>query len=253
MMRKEKMHIPMPDDERMEMEIKKIVAQGLRRQPSFWVSLQTIVQQIGFRQLFSDRSEQVYLWMMALMVGVIFFVKPDLAVEQVADVYAFLFLVSPVLFFVFSVYTYANKITNGTYEVEMTCKYDVYQMIAFRMLAFSIVTIVMNAAMIAGFVALYENVAFLRALVISTTGLFVFSVFFLFVMWKRRSTMTVVVVIGSWLLGNILAKQVNASLYNDMLVHLPLVVYALVLIGAAYMYVQLLKKFMRQHNAEGVF
>ena len=252
-MRKEKFHIPIPNEDKIETEIKQIVALGAKRKESFFPYIKSMIQQVGIRQLFSDRTELIYIFIIAITSLSIFLIQPDPEMGHVQDLYAYLFLVSPLLFLVFSIYTYANKVRSTTYEVEMTCKYNVYQIIACRMLAFSIIAILMNTMTIFFFAMFYEDVQFMRAFMISTSGLFIFSILFIYAMMKRRAPFTVGLVISGWLVGNILLRGVNNALYSEMLVHMPLFVYALVLASSLLVYLHNLKKLIQIKQMEGVF
>lgn len=251
-MNKEKFHIPMPDEQIIEQEINKVVKSSFKRQPSFLSFLKEMYEKIGMRHLFSDRTELTFILFTAILLLVLLASSPSPAYMEANDVYAFLFLVSPIMFIVFSIYTYVNKIQKATYEVEMTCKYHLFQIIAFRMLVFSVVTILFNTFIITAAVIVYEDVHFLRAFVISTTALFSFSILFLYVLMKRRSTPMVTLVVASWILGNLFFRSISISLYDDLLVGMPLVVYAIVTIGSVYVYIGVLKKIVQFNRSRGV-
>src|SRR5699024_12450730 len=101
--------------------------------------------------------------------------------------------------------------------LEMTCKYNVYQVIAFRMLVFSIISIVFNTFTIAWMSLIYADMQFIRALMISITALFIFSVLFLYVLMKKRSTVIVIMTICGWTLGNLFLRAADRNLYGDIL------------------------------------
>lgn len=250
-MDKEKLHIPMPDDAMIEREIQHITAKGIKRKPSFYTFMKTMVQQVGLRNIFSnDAIVHLLLMVVITLIGVIS-IQLDGGLTKTEDLYAYIFFTAPLLFIVFSLYSYFTKINSETYEVEMACKYNVYQMIGFRMFVFSVLTILMNTSVIVLFVALYEQIELLRALLISTTGLFIFSLLFLYILTKRRSRVTALSFISGWFLGNLLLRAMNEALYDAILLGIPSIVYVIVLIGCTALYIYHLKQFIQIKQIEG--
>lgn len=241
-MDKEKFHIPFPDERTIQNQIDQIVAASVKPRESFFTYLKSMYQQVGIKHLFSDRSELMFILFTMITLLSIFFTNAELERARVEDVYAFIFLISPVLFISFSVYTYSNKVINATYDVEMACKYNVYQIIAFRMLVFSVIATLVNLLAIFFIAAVYDDIQFMRAIMISITGLFTFSIIFLYTLMKRHSTVIAAITIVGWIIGNLLLKILDDTLYNGILVNLPLFIYAIILIGSITFYIHLLKR-----------
>ncbi|KAA0965759.1 hypothetical protein FQ087_05625 [Sporosarcina sp. ANT_H38] len=252
-MNKEKFHIPMPDERAIQMQIAQIVASGVKQKESFLSYLKSMVQQVGLRHLFSDRLELVYITFMALTAFVLMFILAEPKQLPVQDLYGIIFLLSPILFLSFSVYTYVNKVRNDTFEIEMSCRYNVYQIIVFKMLVFSAVSIVINTITIAFIVLAYEDIQFLRAFMISITALFTFSILFLYGMMKRRTTVAAAMLIVCWIVGNLLLRISNYTIYTNILVTLPLFVYGIVLIGSMFFYLKYLNRLIHFKQTEGAF
>ncbi len=232
---KEKFHIPIPDEQMIETEIEQIIQKSSLRHESFFAHMKSMYTRIGFRHLFSDRTEAIYLLFIAL--AFIFF-HPELVGKEADSFYAFLFLVSPLLFTILSIYTYVNKMEHATYEVEMTCKIHVFQVIAFRMFLFSIITILLNAVTIAFIATIHEQIHYVRAFMISTTALFVCSLLFLYTLMKWRSAISIIVVSTAWISGNLMFCLSDRAMYNDVLMNMPLFVYGLVIMIALYLYIR---------------
>lgn len=250
-MDKEKFYIPMPTDQTIESEINQIVSAGVKRKQTFLSSLKSMYGQVGIRYLFSDRSELVLTLFIAIALLSLLFISPEQGIAEVHSLYSFIFLVSPVLFLVFSVYTYSNKISNTTFEVEMACKYNVFQIIAFRMLMFSVITILINIVVISFMINVYDDIQFLRAFMISVTGLFLFSILFLRVLMIRRSTIAVGIVLCGWTFGNILLSFMDSKLYIEILTIMPLYVHAIVLCLSIYVYMRSINRLFHFVQAEG--
>ena len=250
-MDKEKMHIPMPDDKTIEREIQQIVAHGVQKTPSFWSFMKTMIQQVGIQNIFTTTTIIHLFIMITTTLSVAILIQSDPTIANANDIYAYIFLISPLLFIVFSLYMYFSKINSDTYEVEMACKYNVYQMIGFKMFIFSIVTILINTGMITVLVMLYENIEFMRAFLISTTGLFIFSLLLLYILTKRRSAITTGLFMSSWFIGNIFVRAMHEAFYDAMLTSIPLVIYVIVLIGSFAIYLYNLKQFIQIKQIEG--
>ncbi|MBP3950960.1 hypothetical protein [Bacillus suaedae] len=249
-MDKEKFHIPMPDEQTIQRQIDDIVHETSARNLSFFSLLKEMYEQIGLKHLLSDRSEMVFILISIVVLFGIFLFKPDM---NDYDLYGYLFFVSPVLFVTLSLYSYLNKVMNGTMEVEMTCKYHVYQIIVFRMLVFSVLSILFNAFTILLMSLIYKDIEFVRAFMISNTGLFLFSILFLFVISKRASAVVVGGMMTVWTVGNLLLLNSGHVLYRELLLTMPLIIYVFVLVGVVAFYLVSVKHFIRYQPVEGAY
>lgn len=249
-MSKEKFYIPFPDEDIIHNQIDKIVASSVKHKESFLSYLKSMYHQIGIRHLFLDRSELTFTLIIAIILFVFYILRPDPVSAKTEDIYAFIFLFSPVLFIALSVFTYSNKITNGTYEVEMVCKYHVFQIIAFRMLMFSVITILVNAMTIFFIVMTYEYIQFFRAFMISNAGLFLFSIIFLYVLMLRRSAVIAILTICCWLIGNVLLWVLNNKLYSYLLMNIPLYIYGIIIFASIFVYMKFIKKLIYYRQSE---
>ncbi|NGP46411.1 hypothetical protein G4V62_16185 [Bacillaceae bacterium SIJ1] len=249
-MTKEKLRIPIPDEQTMRTEIEHIISKGMTPQPSFLSQMWTMYHQVGFRYLFLGRLTSVFLLLIGLCLTGSFLVQA-MTVRGETDIYAFIFLLSPFVFIVLSLYNYTQLIVNETYELEMTCKYNVFQMIAFRMFSFSILAILFNIVMLFVLMTL-TDIQFFRAFMLSMTSLFLFSVLFLYALTKRHALVATIIVTGGWFVGHLFLKAWVSPLYVSVLLALPLYVYALVLCGAIGCFVLYLNRLRLLSTAEGV-
>ncbi|MBW8350875.1 hypothetical protein K0H71_15685 [Bacillus sp. IITD106] len=253
-MSKEKFHIPMPDDEIVRKEIKTIVRAGVKRKESFPSFLLNLYREIGFRYLFTNPKDGILVTLSAMAVLIFLFLtitEPSNVNET--DVYGFVFLISPLLFMALSLYDLFHKKHSATFEVEMVAKYNLYQVAAFRMFNFSVISIIVNTISIISLVSLYDTLQFFRTFMISTTALFLFSVIFLMVYMKGRSGFTALQVGGGWIGLNIVFSFVNNQAYIHFLMTIPIFIYGIVLAGSIILYVLYLSKLVRMKPAEGVF
>lgn len=250
-MNREKFHIEMPEERKIQSEINHILNRGLKPKETFSSFLKSIYQQVGIRHLFADRLELLFILFSVTSLIILLFTDPDLFVVKEQKIYSLIFLVSPTLFIAFAIYTYSTKMVNATYEVEMSCKFNVYQIIAFRMLAFSVVSIFVNTMTVALITVRFEDISFMRAMMISITALFVFSIFFLYAMMKRRTMIAVLTTIVGWTLINLSLRFADSEIYRDMLVNMPLVIHAVVLVTSLCFYVIYLQKLVHFKQGEG--
>ncbi|MBS4201656.1 hypothetical protein KHA93_18805 [Bacillus sp. FJAT-49732] len=253
-MNKEKFHIPMPDDEIIQKEINTIVRAGVKRNESFPSFLLNLYKEIGFRYLFINPRDGILITLSALAVLVFLFLtitEPSNVNEK--DVYGFVFLISPLLFMALSLYDLFYKKHSATFEVEMVAKYNLYQVAAFRMFNFSVISIIVNTVSIVSLVSMFDTLQFFRAFMISTTALFLFSVIFLTVFMKGRSGFAALKVGGGWIGFNILISLLNNKAYIHFLMTIPIIVYGIVLASSLILYLLYLSKLVRMKPAEGVF
>ena len=250
-MNKERFTVPDLDDQTIRIQIDKIVSTGVKQKQNFLSYLKSMMQQVGLRHIFSDRLEITFITLLVtIMIGLIAFLPYHI---EIHDVYGYIFLLSPILFLVLSILTYVRKTQNHTYDVEMACKYNVYQIIAFRMLTFSVFSIVLNTVAVAIIAIRYEEIQFMRAFLLSTSALFLFSILLLFALMKRRTTVIFVGIVIGWTIGNLVLQSANVQIYSELIMKTPIVVNAVVVLVIVFMYVQYLKKLIQFKQIEGVF
>jgi hypothetical protein len=159
---------------------------------------------------------------------------------------------SPILYFAISLVSFINTKQEGTYEVEMTCKYNIYQLAAFRMLVFSVFCIVFNFSALYLVSTLYNQINFLQAFMISITSLFLFSTIFLYIILKVHSKLTTYFVLLGWVVMNLQLSIFSRSIYTVFLKNIPIYVYLALIVTCSYTYINSLKKLITFNNIEGV-
>lgn len=117
---------------------------------------------------------------------------------------------------------------------------------------YSIAAILFNSLFIFSLAFTYAEIEFFRAFMISNTGLFTFSILLLFAMMKRRSATAAAVMTISWVIVHLLFRGSGSQLYHDLLIELPLFVYAMVLLVVLYFNVKSLKKLFNAQTMKGV-
>lgn len=247
------MKIDMPNTKEINFEIDNIIEQGLVKKQSFYSYLKNIYRQVGFRYLFHDGLE------IALSILIISSILISIAISNnlqdiggIRGIYAYIFTVSPILYLTLSALHFIDVKQNKTYEIEMTCKYDIYQISAFRMLTFSIVSIMFNVIFIYIISYIYGNIDLLKAFIISIASLFIFSIIFLFMLNTSNSRCIKYLAILGWIGINISLYIVKADFYIELINNISIYIWLIVISGSIYGYIGHLKKFVMFRSKEGV-
>ncbi|MPQ43917.1 hypothetical protein [Clostridium tarantellae] len=157
------------------------------------------------------------------------------------NIYVFIFTSSPLFYLLANLYTFISIKENKTYEMEMVCKYNIYELSSFRMLVFSILAIIINSIVL---LFMHKNINLLKGLMISITSVFMFSSLFLYVILKIKYSIGKWIVPISWIIFNVLFSNFNLSKYAMILSNIPLYVYGVVCIMLAYVYMKNIEKFI---------
>ncbi|MBN8191835.1 hypothetical protein JI667_06690 [Bacillus sp. NTK074B] len=251
-MTKEKFRIQMPEDERVEREIHTIIRLGMKKKQSFPQFMWKMQKELGFRYLFVSQKDGIIMTMSIMLILTLFVSMMTEGAGPGESIYGAIFMISPLLFMALSLYDLFVKKQSEVFEVEMTAKFNLYQVSAFRMLHFSILSILMNTLIIACLIWSGHSVEILRALLISTASLFLFSSFYLVVFMKGNSGISVLKVVAGWLIVNIVPNGINPEVYWQFLNSLPAFVYGIVLAGSIACYLYYLSKLVRMRPVEGV-
>lgn len=252
-MSKHRVEIDFPDEIIIESQIQKIVSEGIIPRESFYRYLKNMYRKIGLRHIFHDATEIAFTFFITISI-LVFLVMGATEGSGLPDgsMYSFIFITSPLLYLAMALVSFVSTRLNGTYDLEMTCKYNIYQLAAFRMLIFSITSIIANTLMICFVTIIYQQMDFLTALMISTTSLFIFSTMFLYGMMIRNISITKHFTVGGWILINILLIIYSREFYNRLLINIPVYVYLIVIIGCIYAYIKNLKKLIFSRDLGGV-
>lgn len=251
-MDKNKLYVDMPDESTIKAQVEEIVAKGLKPKESFYSRLKDMYKQIGLRYLFHDAMEIIFIILLVftiLMGSVVNIGAHDTG--NGAGIYVFIFTVSPILYLAMSLLSFLRAKQSGTYEIEMTCKYDMYQVAALRMFIFSIICILFNLAFVYGVVAMHEQIDFLQAFMISVTSLFLFSTVFLSVISRLRSRLAKYFIVVGWVLINIALRIFRLEFYSKFLGRISIYVYLLVTSICIYTYIKKLKRLINMKSVQG--
>ncbi|MGO4348117.1 hypothetical protein AB4Z45_21730 [Paenibacillus sp. MCAF9] len=244
--------VELPDELEMEQHIRSIVAAGLVPKQTFYHYLRTMYRRLGFRHLFHDWTEIVF----ALTAGfalIIWFALTAFERTRVLseDLYSAIFIGSPVLYLVIALLFFFRRKYSDTYETEMTCKYNVYQLASLRMLVFSLACMVVNAVLIVAAAIIYSQLNVLFAISLSAASLFLFSAAFLYIMVSVHSDMMKYVLIAGWFILNLTLLQLNKEFYLHFISAIPISIYIAVAIFGCAISLKNLKKLTTFQSSEG--
>ncbi len=247
------MKIDMPDEKTIVKEIDIILSKGLEPKVSFYSYLKNMYRQIGIKYLFRDGLEIIFIILLAFSIFTFVIIEGNIYdIQKAEGIYACLFIVSPILYLIMSVLHFVDAKQNKTYEIEMTCKYNIYQISAFRMLSFSIICILFNFIFVYIIAYKYTEINFIKAFIISITSLFMFSVVFLFTMMKFKSKVIKHTIVIAWIIGNLALYISNINFYVNLLNNISLYMWCAVTIVSLFIYLINLKKLISFSNPEEV-
>lgn len=252
MLKDDRWTVDYPDESKMKSEISFIVSKGLVKPKRFHEYLFEMYRQLGFRYLFRDGTEIIFTLLLisfAMVFGLFHVVENG---KNADGLYAYLFVMSPILYMLVAALFLVNLRSSDTFAVEMTCKYHVYQLAAFRMLVFSIVGILLNISYILMLYLVYQDFNVGEAMLISVSSLSIFSTGYLYIIQKVKLRVTTYAVMAGWLLVNASLAYFSNELYANLLSQIPFFVYITVIVGCLYLYIRRLQFFLTFRNVEGV-
>ena len=232
----DKFDIDMPDDLEIQNQINLILDKGLKKEEHFYSYIKNMYKKIGFRNLFHDKAELIFIGVLLLSIllfGILGIKRSSMISKE--RIYIFIFIISPLYYLITNIFSFMNMKENNTYEIEMVCKYNLYQVSALRMLVFSVISIFLSVIFILG---LYNKIDILRGIMISITSIFLFSSLLLYSMVKLKSEIGRYLVIGFWIIGNLILLRLSFNQYFEFLQTMPMVVYVLVSVTSLFIYMK---------------
>lgn len=247
----EKWKVPYPTDAEIDQQVASIVKQALSIRQGFIRSLLDMKRQIGWQYLLLSFGEALFSGLVVLILfGYVWLTTNETTVHY-PTFYGLLFMLSPLAFLSLTAYAYCQKQTNHTFELEMTMKYTVFQLLVCRMLLFSGLAIFVNMSLVL-LLSLKVEFDVLRVLLLSLTGLFTFSAGLLFALNNGHVLKRSALFIAGWITLNMFLLVFVDKPYARILESLPITVYVGLLISVLGLYLYSFKHvFMKKQ--EGVF
>ena len=216
--------IPYPTDEEMHNQITQIVEKGLPKQKSFFSEITGLYKQMGWRYLLPNQNEWIFT--VIVIAALYLFAGFTFGSEGVftATKIVMFFMISPFLFMSMSLFSFYDKREAHTFELEMTTKFTVFQVVSVRMLVFSSLAILCNTSL-ALWVSYMHDLVFMRLWLLSLTGLFLFATGLLVLLRTGQILPKVVGYISGWGVVNSGLVWLADEAYIQVVLTLPTVVY----------------------------
>ncbi len=217
--------IPYPSEQEIEQQISHILQKSLPTQKSFFNEMKSLFQQVGWQYLLPNRNEWIFTIVAIVALSVFMFVTVNTKNELSESHYAVLFMFSPFLFASLSLYSFIEKRESATFELEMTTKFTVFQLIAIRMLTYSGLAIFVNTSVV---IVLVNRLQFdfLHVWLLSLAGLFLFAAGLLLVMKTGNLLLKTITYICVWISLNGVLVFFAKSTYVQFISTLPTFIYA---------------------------
>ncbi|KAA0546896.1 hypothetical protein FZW96_12945 [Bacillus sp. BGMRC 2118] len=243
--------IPFPDEDTIQKEIQFIISTGMVKSTKFWPFLFNMYRQVGIRHIFHDLSEILFsAFISVIVLGALGVQLFGLLPVHSVNLYTIIFIGSPVTYAVLVFLFFIRKKESPNFEVEMTCKYNFHQLSAFRMLVFSLFSLVVNVVLLY-MISLQLDMNLLYSFLLSSTSLFLFAVSFLYVELQMKDGIKRGVAMIGWVLANLILLFGSNEFYYYLLQHVPFYVLAMIMIVSIYLYVNHLKKLLVSPNRKG--
>lgn len=253
--------IDFPDEEEIEKQVGIIVNRRTFKKKSFLSFLAEMHQQLGLKNIFHDYLQLlaigalyvVYLGFFIIRINLFsrgYLLQPEVYQVYVYQLYTYLFITSPLLYGLFLVSSLLLKQT--TYEVEMVCKYTVYQVAAYRVLVLGMISIGLNIIQIIVTSLVLGMFDPIRAIMISLSSLLIFSVAFLYATRNSRSKLKQSIIALTWGVINIGIYLLDSDIYQKFLLEIPYGVYAGVIVTATILYIVNVRHFALNLKMRGM-
>jgi len=240
--------IPYPPKEEIQKQIECIINKSFPERKSFFSQIQSFYREVGLRHLLPNRNEWIFTAIAIVFILLFTYLALDNENKIFESNYIFLFMLSPFLFASLSLYSFYAKREMQTFELEMTTKYTVFQLIGLRMLTFSSIAILCNMSISLWLSYAYEQ-EFFRLWLLSLTGLFVFAVGLLAVMKSGQIIPRITAYIICWTFINCVSIMFAETTYIQFLLTLPTFIYAILVILLAWLFLYTFKAmFLRKQE-----
>jgi|GEM_PF-1085185 len=248
-MKREKFVIDYPEDADIKRNINNILDQSLQPKKTFIGFLKEMHEQLGWRYIFRDYLELgIISLLFFLYLGIFIFAISEQIDRPTTALYAYLFITSPLLYGSFMVISRLDK--KETFETEMACKYNVYQVATYRMLVFGVVSILANTTQIIATSFVFNDFNTIVALMISLTSLFIFALGFLFLTRRSTSKIKQVFIITGWVAINLAVLFLNDAIYEHILTRIPFIVYPVVILICGLLYLKNVKQLTTRKRSD---
>lgn len=238
----------------IEENIEDILDKSLKEKQGFFNFLKLIKNELGFKNIFIDKSELIFIGLVFVITIVFFGLRFNKSIDGASDfIYKFKtynFIVAPIVYFIICSYSFISSKLNGTYEVQATCKYNFYNITAIRMFIFSIASILINMSIILIMFFIKRNFDFIDTFIISATSLFIFSVMYISILIYLKKAVCRYIAIIAWIVGSIIIFSKLDSSLGKLFLDMPLYLHLLITVICIVVYIKNLTKLIKVKRGE---
>lgn len=176
------MNIPMPSEAEKKMSIDFIKENGLAKRENLFTSIRSVYRNLGLKNIFFGVGDCLFLAFICVVVSICITsqMEPEYLNSSVL-------VTSPLFFVIAHLLTSWKDYMSGTSEQKAVCKYKPSHITAFRLLTFSLISIVCDIPA-SFFLSKHLETDFLSVLLFSFCSLFLYSLVMtaslLFVRWR---------------------------------------------------------------------
>lgn len=222
--------------------ISHILSEGLEQPEGIRDFMKRMYGTLGVINLFYDLY-QVILLVILVLVGLVLL----LAVNLDGYTYTTLFLLSPLFFVAVVSLTEWMERSNPLYELKMTLKYTVKDMIIFRILCYSLISVVFSVVLSIGAASVLDS---WRALSIAFSSLFLCTLLTIVIARRMNHHLNYLISFGVWSVMNLVPLLLFGGRWEMILSQIPLGLTVIVIMGLIYLYVKELKQFINMKDRE---
>lgn len=228
------MNMNRPTLKEKDQAIKTILSEGLQEPEgigSFFIRMHEI---FGLKYIFFNLN-QVITMSIAVFISLVFILTVNVNTYN----YTLIFLLSPLFFVTVVSVTEWIERSNPVYELKMTYKYTVKDLVVFRTLCYSLISVFNTVLLSLGMNNTFEM---LKTLSIGFSSLFLCTLLTLTIARRLNHRLVYLTSFGVWSFVNIAPLLLFKSRWETFLLNIPVGLTLLVSIGLIYFYVRELKK-----------
>lgn len=237
-----------------EMDMDEILDKGLKGKEGFFSYLKAVKRELGFKYIFHDKSELLFIIMLLVAAfsffGLKFNADNSSGINFAYRLKCYTFVTAPVIYFFICSYSFISSKIHGVYELQATCKYNFYNLTAIRMFIFSIVAMVINTLIIVMMFLIKRNFNVMEIIIVSISALFIFSTLYILILIKLKDRSNKYLIMLLWLLLPVAVEFDATNKAIKSLDEIPLYIHLIITFITALMYMKNLRKLIKVKRGE---
>ncbi len=166
-------------------------------------------------------------------------------------VYLLTFITAPISFLILFLLSFIKEKKSNVFVVKMTCKYTVYHLLVYRMILFSLLSVLLNTLYIV--LVCYEfDIQIITLLSISLSELFIYSSLLVMLLLKFSAVKSIVTLTVPWCVFGFVLYRYQSSYLIDILNSVPVLVWLVIICSCIIVYLNKLPQIVlkrRKHYA----